>query len=189
MDGAERARRFLKARTELNQHGAEPKTKVYAETGVPASALVDYEDPESKRGLNVANVQKLAAHYKVNAAWLLGQSDSWSLDTDIRQVSEMTGLSPEAIQALQELMKDERQKVFINGFLASKEFSDIVQAMNGIRRKMEDADAGQGVDYTRVIHQLDGGGSIEFKEEDLQDMRIWRASRALETVMRELAEE
>ena len=29
----------------------------------------------------------------------------------------------------------------------------------------------------------------EFKEEDLQDMRIWKASRALETVMRELAEE
>ena len=40
MDGRERAKRFLAARTGLNKNGEEGKQKVYELTGVPASAIV-----------------------------------------------------------------------------------------------------------------------------------------------------
>ena len=185
MDGKERARRFLMARTVLNQHGEETKNKVYEITGVPASALVDYENPDSSRALNLKNVQKLADHYGLNAAWLLGQSDSWSLEGDIRQVSDMTGLSPEAIWALQDLMKDEGRKKFINSLLASEEFSRMVYALSGMKN-LKDSERSNAVDYISALNGFGGGDQIGLCERDVADLRLWKASRAMEEIMRKL---
>ena len=183
MDNRERAKRFLRARTDLNQNGEETKTRVYELTGVPASALVAYEDPESTRALNVDYVQRLADHYGLNAAWLLGQSDSWSKAADIRQACEVTGLSPEAIQALQDLMQDDGTKRFINAFLASEEFAGMVYSL----RRMQDASvqdrSDSPVDYHQAFQQFDGEPELPISEGDLRDMRIWRASRNLERFM------
>ena len=188
MDGKERAKRFLLARTGLNQNGEEGKVLVYKLTGVPSSALVAYENPESTRALNVDYVQRLAEHYGVNAAWLLGQSESWSLEKDLRQVCEATGLSPDAVQALQGLTEDGERRKFINMFLASEEFSRLVYSVIGMKH-MKDTDHFNAVDYSEVLHGFAGEEDIGFCEGDYLDMRIWRAGRELENVMRAFARE
>ena len=187
MDSKERAKRFFLARTGLNQNGEETKAKVYELTGVPSSALVAYENPESTRALNVVNVQTLADHYGVNAAWLLGQSDSWSVQQDIRQVCEMTGLSADAVMALRDLMADEEKKRFINLFLASREFSGMVTMLAETKKPVDQSASGT-VDYGDALRGYDGGGDYILNERDYADMRLWKASREMEKLMREITE-
>ena len=181
-DNTERANRFNLARTGLNQHGAETKAKVYETTGVPASVIVAYESPESTRALNIRHVQKLADHYGVNPAWLLGQSESWSLKSDIRQISEAIGLSPEAIWALQDLTKNDEQRSLINAFIASEEFSRMIRTFSS---KEENILSGSDavVSYSDVMNHADGEDNIGFCEKDIRDMKLWRASREFENLL------
>ena len=188
MDNRERAKRFLAARTGLNRNGEEGKLKVYELTGVPASAIVAYENPESARMLNVEYVQKLADHYGVNAAWLLGQSESWSCELDVKKISEMTGLSAEAIWTLQDLMKDESRKSFVNAFLASGEFQEMVHIMAGVKRVKSPDDSG-AVDYASALSGFSGEMDTTMNESDFADLRLWKASRVMEKVMCRIAEE
>lgn len=184
MDSRERANRFHLARVGFNRHGKETKAKVYEETGVPASAIVDYENPESTRSLNINNVQKLADHYGVNAAWLLGQSESWSLDADIRQVSECTGLTPEAIWALQALTKDEGQRGFINTLLASEEFARVVHSMQYLKDALHDKPADSCVDYAAAFAQQEDENELSMHESDIREMKLWKASRDMESILK-----
>lgn len=184
MDNRERANRFHLARIGLNKHGEETKTKVYELTGVPASAIVAYENPESTRSLNIKNVQKLADHYGVNSAWLLGQSESWSLESDIRQISESTGLTPEAIWALQTLTKDEEQRGFINQFLASEEFAQIVHSLQSMKKASSNEPVNSCVDYTTALTQQEVEKELAFNERDIQDIKLWKASRNMECFLK-----
>lgn len=184
MDNKERANRFLIARTGLNQHGKETKAKVYEETGVPASALVDYENPDSSRALNLDYVQKLANHYGLNAAWLLGQSDSWSTERDIRPICDATGLSPESVWILKDLMKDEQKKKLINAFIESEEFTRMIIALEQIRNSSANEGNDGTVDYSRAIGFMGKDQEIVFNESDYWDMKLWQISRELEKAMR-----
>lgn len=188
MDSRERAKRFYRARTRLNRHGEEGKQKVYELTGVPASAIVAYENPESSRALNVGYVQKLAEHYGVNVAWLLGQSESWSLETEVLQICDMTGLSPDAVSAIQNLTGDEERRKFINSFLSSEAFTRMVYTMMGMKR-LKDQEPSDAVDYADAFRSFSDENDCGFCEEDYVDMRIWKAGRELESVMRTYAEE
>lgn len=191
MDGKERAQRFLLARTGLNQNGEEGKMLVYRRTGVPSSALVAYENPESTRALNVGYVQRLADHYGVNAAWLLGQSESWSLERDLRQACDLTGLSPDAIESLQEMTKDENQRRCINVMLSSGEFARIVRLMAGLKQTHppEDGTSADSVDYVGMLSRFDGEGDYGFSEGDYTDLRLWQAGREMEKLIRSILTE
>lgn len=184
MDNRERANRFHLARVGLNKHGEETKTKVYELTGVPASAIVAYENPDSTRSLNIKNVQKLADHYGVNSAWLLGQSESWSLEGDIRQISESTGLTPEAIWALQALTKDKEQRGFINQFLASEEFAQIVHCLQCLKNASSNEPIDSYVDYTTAFTQQEVEKELAFNELDIRDIKLWKASRNMECFLK-----
>jgi hypothetical protein len=183
MNMEERAKRFELARTGLNQHGKQTKNLVYEQTGVPSSALCDYENPQSKRPLSVDYVIRLAGHYGVAIDWLLGVSDSWSTKTDIRQACDVTGLSSEAVWALQELTKDEGRKAFINAFLSSPEFGRMVHAMQGMKVEHV-SNSGAGVDYFSLMSRANDAGDVSFCESDYEDLKIWKASRALEAALR-----
>ena len=185
MDNAERANRFNLARIGLNQHGEETKATVYKMTGVPASVIVAYESPESTRALNISHVQKLADHYGVNPAWLLGQSESWSLKSDIRQISEAIGLTPEAIWALQDLTKNDQQRSLINSFIASEEFSRMIRAF-GVKKEIPSPGSDTSIDYTNAINQASTEDDIGFCEKDIQDMKLWRACRDLENLLEKI---
>lgn len=189
MDNKTRAERFILARTGLNQHGEETKAKVYEETGVPASALVDYENPESSRLPSVKNVQKLADHYGVNAAWLLGQSENWSSRADIQQIGEMTGLNPEAVMALQELMKDEKRREFINRLLASEEFSRMVCTIQELNSMKGSDDSANAVDYAEAFSRNnDGEMELTLNERDYTDLKLWQAEKEISRLLERMAE-
>lgn len=190
MDNKTRAERFILARTGLNQHGEETKAKVYEKTGVPASALVDYENPESNRLPSVKNVQKLADHYGVNAAWLLGQSENWSSRADIQQIGEMTGLNPEAVMALQELMKDEKRREFINRLLASEEFSRMVCTLQGLNSVKGSDDSANAVDYAEAFSRnSDGEMELTLNEKDYTDLKLWQAEKEISRLLERMAKE
>lgn len=88
-------KRFFDARAKKH----ESVRVVYEKTGVPASSITMYEN--NKRLPNMENAQKLADHYGVNVLWLLGQSDSPSLDESSQIVTKVTGLSAESVRILQ----------------------------------------------------------------------------------------
>ena len=187
MDQAERAKRFELARVGLNQNGKETKNAVYEKTGVPSSALCAYEDPKSTRALNLEYVEKLAVHYGVNIGWLLGQSESWSTKNDIRQACEATGLSPDAVWALQALTKDEGKKAFINAFIASEEFAGMIGALQTIEESKDMEFTTAVVDYTKVTMR-ESATEFRFGREDLKDLEMWRAERKMSRLMERLVE-
>lgn len=190
MDNKTRAERFTLARIGLNQHGEETKTKVYEETGVPASALVAYENPESNRTVNTDYVLRLADHYGVNAAWLLGQTESWSNRVDVQQIGEMTGLNPEAVMALQELMKDNERKDFINKLIASEEFARIVYTLQGLKHLKTSDDSSSAVDYAEAFNRnSDGELELTLCESDYTDLKLWKAEKEITRLMERLAKE
>ena len=184
MDGKERAARFRMARTSLNQNGSETKARVYEQTGVPASALVAYESPESTRALSIEYVNRLAAHYGVNAAWLLGQSESWSMEQDVRRICELTGLTPDAVMSLRELMSDEGRRKAVNTFLASEEFTRFIFLLQGMKQTNDSDGSPSVVDYSDALRNSNTGDCFTFNEKDYADMRTWRAERE----MRQLTE-
>ena len=99
-------KRFYLARTKLNpnsQSNGKPESiqAVYRATSVPASSIVMYEN--GTRLPNMENARKLADYYGVNVSWLLGESESYSVDESNQTVSKLTGLSNDAICNLQTL--------------------------------------------------------------------------------------
>ena len=97
MTNAERAKRFKDARTQ-SPHGAETLAQVYAATGISASAISNLENPENNRVPSAKIVSVLAEHYGVNAAWLMGQTDSPSLNENSQALTNIIGFSPKAAE-------------------------------------------------------------------------------------------
>ena len=149
-----------------------------------------HENPESNRLPSVKNVQKLADHYGVNAAWLLGQSENWSSRADIQQIGEITGLNPEAVMALQELMKDEKRREFINRLLASEEFSRMVCTLQGLNNMKGSDDSANAVDYAESFSRNnDGEMELTLNERDYTDLKLWQAEKEISRLLERMAKE
>lgn len=53
-----------------------------------------------KRTPNTAQIGRIADFFNVSADYLLGRSDAWTIDNELKFVCEYTGLSEEAVQSL-----------------------------------------------------------------------------------------
>jgi len=71
---------------------------VSKETGISRSALSSYENNVKIPGAD--NLKKLCEFYGVSADWLIGLSQ---VEIPVRKVSDLTGLSSEAVDALHRL--------------------------------------------------------------------------------------
>ena len=125
MDNFRIGKRFYEARTKLNQHienGKKPESlqTVYRNTGVPASSIIMYED--GSRVPNMENARKLADYYGVNVAWLLGESDSYTLNEDSQIVTRLTGLSSDVIEWLSSVKANTDTISCLNALLSSYDF-------------------------------------------------------------------
>ena len=189
MTNLERAHRFQMARVELNRNGEETMTQVYEATGVSPSVLSTLENPESSRQPSTKNLIRLAQHYGVNAAWLAGQSASWSLNEDLRSVTDLTGLSPCAVEKLRLLMEDNVKRDTINSLIESEEFDQLISAVSvlsdysGEAPVVEDTET---VDYGRAIRKYAGGEKqLDFRlaEGDMRSYLSWKASRSLDALI------
>ena len=122
----------------------------------------------------------------MNIAWLLGHSETWSEKNDIRQACDATGLSPDAVMALQALTKDEGKKALINAFIASEEFVGIVSAIQNIGETKDIEFSPAGVDYTNATMR-ESATEFQFGQEDLKELEMWRAERKMSRLMERLA--
>ena len=192
MDNQERARRFMMARTELNRNGSETKMQVYAETGVSASALSNLENPERNRIPSGKSISLLADHYGVNAAWLTGQSDSWSLHEDTQGLTDAIGLSPRAAEKLTCMMADKQTRWAINQLIESPRFDRMITAISrlggALEEENEDVRKDGIVDFDAAFQQYGGKNEsqpLTLAEGDYRDMLQWRAEREMEELIRE----
>lgn len=186
--------RFYKARTKLNKNGKESPRKVYAETGVTASSINLYESDD--RIPNMENAKILADHYGVNLSWLLGESDSPSLDKDSQLITELTGLSPEAIEMICRI-KGFGLIETMNAVIASDSFRQMIQWIDTARiinKHCTDADKNNETDDA-VYHGMmkdtlgEAIGFAWFPGESHIDMCLLRASKALENTIAQIMKE
>ena len=191
MDSAERARRFRMARTELNRNGNETMAMVNSATGIAPSTVCNLENPDCDRQPNISVVSRLAEHYGVNAAWLTGQTESWTLNEDSQAITEMIGLSPKAIENLRIMMKDEDTRRLVNSLIESSEFRRWVSTLSmivdrGLDEPEGDYQVAGYVDYAAAIRDYTGDKQtipFSFSEGDYRDLMRWKASREMDRLV------
>ena len=193
MTNAERARRFKVARTELNPRGAETQAQVYAATGISASAISNLENPENSRVPSSKIVNTLAEYYGVNAAWLTGQSESWSLNKDSQALTKVLGFAPGAADKITRLMADEKTRKAINELIESERFDRMIHAISRLTDMPQEVPEGSWnadtVDYAEAVRKHAGNDSslaFELAEGDIRDLFIWKAEKEMEGLIREL---
>lgn len=164
MTNAERAKRFRMARTELNRHGMETQLQVYTATGISASAVSNLENPESSRMPSADMVNTLAEYYGVNAAWMTGQSESWSLNKDSQALTKVLGFTTAAADRLTRLMADPGCRNAVNQLIGSERFDRII----------------------RYIAVLAGIPESDPEKSDRRDLLEWKTGREMEALLREL---
>lgn len=91
--------RFKDARIVHNQHGKQTMSEVEAATGVRKSMISGLEN-DSGRDIGYTNIILLAKHYGVSTDYLLGISDTRSIDTEVKAVTQYTGLSEDNVNYL-----------------------------------------------------------------------------------------
>lgn len=189
MTNAERAKRFKDARTQ-SLHGAETLAQVYAATGISASAISNLENPNNSRVPSAKIVSVLAEHYGVNAAWLMGQTDSPSLNENSQALTNIIGFSPKAAEKLTKLMADEKYRRSINELIESDRFDRMLLSITRLSDvPQEDYSISNVVDYTEAIRKYAGDDSpvaFSFSEGDIRDMLTWKAEREMEGLIREM---
>ncbi|MEY8262378.1 helix-turn-helix transcriptional regulator [Oscillospiraceae bacterium 50-60] len=108
--------RFKKARTDHNQHGPQSTKEVAQATGITKSLIEDIESTAgTPRNVGYLTVKKLAKYYGVSSDYLLGLSETPSIDEDIQVACKVTGLSEKAISRLHEV--SERIKSHPSGLI------------------------------------------------------------------------
>ena len=186
--------RFYKARTKLNQHntdGGKPESiqTVYRNTGVPASSIMMYENGD--RLPNTENALALAEYYGVNVLWLLGQSDSPSLDENSQTVTKETGLSDEAVRILQ-TMKETRLIDSLNSLLESDGFMKMLIDFDTARKI--NADSTETKETANLIDGLTQWGTLNgmdsrnnrVSDHQLIDMYLWKASQEIGNAFKQI---
>ncbi len=192
MDVKKRATRFKEARENIN----ESLRTVDEKTGISKSTIHKLESEDDSTKVNYVDICTLADHYKVNVAWLMGQSDSPSLDENIQIVTKTTGLSNEAINMIKS-MKDNKLIDSLNKLLESEDFSRMVRwykTARIINQYCTESDKATLIDdeaYQGMIEDTLGQAveSAWFPGESQIDMCLLRATNTMmkifETIMKE----
>ena len=143
-----------------------------------------------------SNVVKLANYYKVNVAWLMGQSESPSLNEDSQTVTQITGLSANAVSTLQ-LMKNNGLIDNLNSLLESDEFPKVVRWFKTARiinRFCDKSDSNTLIDdeaYQGMIEDTDGQAinNAWFPGESQIKMCIQRSTETLNQIYSKIMKE
>lgn len=187
-------KRFYEARTKWNRHTQngekeESIRKVSDETGVPASSLSNYENkgrlPETK------NAQILADYYGVNVLWLLGKSESRSIDENSQVVTKITGLSTDAVKNLQ-IMQEKGLIESLNTLLESQDFMRMVKDFNTARiinkkstETEKEAELIDGLTQWGTDRGMDRSGR-RMSDHTYIDSCLWKASQEIGIAFREI---
>ena len=153
---SETGKRFMEARKHLSRNNLEESEEsiqsVHRGTGIPASSISLYENG---RMPNTKNAKILADYYGVNVSWLLGQSDSPSLDEDSQVVTKLTGLSADVVDWLQSVKHNPVLLACVNALLSSQVFRGALQtialAMVLSERNTQDDETAQMIERANLF--------------------------------------
>lgn len=159
MESNTRAERFRLARTKYNRHGEEGLRAVSEKSGISQSLIWDLEANTQDRAVDYRKIVKLAEYYGVNVSWLLGQSDSYSLDEDNQMVTQVTGLSADAVSILCGLRGDQRKIDCLNLLLTSSHFNRAL-TMLSLAKRISDSNS-QDDKMADLIEELNYSGINE----------------------------
>jgi transcriptional regulator with XRE-family HTH domain len=188
MDHKERARRFKEARNSVK----ETLRTVSELTNIPKSTIANMENEKSETNIGYIDIVKLANHYHVNIAWLMGQPDSSpSLDKDSQTVTRATGLTTESINVLgsikdSSLINSLNLLIESEGFLKMISLFDKARIINANSIQTEaQADFIEGLQDFGIDNGMNSQSS-RLSDRQLIDMYLWRASEIIGNIFREV---
>lgn len=190
MNAEQRAERFKNARLTYNKNGKEGLRAVEEKTGISQSLIWDLEAKTIERKVNYPTVVELANHYGVNVAWLLGQSNSPSLDESSQVVTKVTGLSCEVVETLQslkpELINCLNTLMKTNGFvLFLKHFETALRIRNTSTQTDGVADMIENLSQWADDSNVPASG-LRMSDRQMADLYLWKASQTIDNTCREL---
>lgn len=186
--------RFKEARTKYNQHGSQSTREVAQATGITKSLIEDIESTAgTPRNVGYLTVKKLAQYYNVTSDFLLGLSETPSVDEDIKVVFKVIGLSEKAIKTLNAASSDERD--FLSFLIENRISSDISVKAYGcafdkkmimeLDKRYSTVGLDKGV-VRKMIRESDDVRKAfnEVKRlQDRVDTRLWRCHKILESAV------
>lgn len=93
--------RFKQARTVYNRHGVQSTKEVEKATGVTKSLIEDLESNVGKRrNVGYLTIKKLSEYYGVTSDYLLGLTNTPTIDAKFRAICDYTGLSSRVVEWL-----------------------------------------------------------------------------------------
>ena len=184
----ERAKRFKYAR---EQAGIKNYEDAETLSDVPVSTIWKLENGKMNVNVGYRSIVALAQAYKVNVAWLLGQSDSPSLDEDNQTATMITGLSADAVRILQ-TMKETRLIDSLNSLLESDGFMKMLIDFDTARKI--NADSTETKETANLIDGLTQWGTLNgmdsrnnrVSDHQLIDMYLWKASQEIGNTFRQI---
>ena len=188
MNAKDRAERFKQAREKYNQHGKQSLRIVDHETGISKSTIQKLESSKEDNDTNVGyiHIVTLADYYGVNVAWLMGQpGSSPSLDVNSQTVTQVTGLSSEAISILQDIKNTELIDA-LNKTIENKGLVLMIQQFTLARQINEKSTQtekqAEAIERLQDFGIANGMESTKSRMSDRQliDMYLWRASHIIE---------
>ncbi len=97
---------------------------VESQSGVSKNTIWKLEHDMVDAGYKL--IARLADFYGVNVSWLIGQSDSPSIDESHQAVTNVTGLSEMAIQNLMRITNERGKRIALNHLLESEFFTTAI---------------------------------------------------------------
>lgn len=138
-------------------------------------------------------IVRLADFYNVNVSWLIGQSDSPSLDESCQAVTNVTGLSDKAIQNLK-IMKAECLSGSLNDILESEDFFHALERFEAARMihayDTELPEDARNTDQAYFSGIKDSSGAVSdytlLSKSTQTDMLIGSATQILGSMLRDI---
>lgn len=197
---------FSERLTELRQQHGETSRDLARALDISFSAISNYQ--LGKRTPDIVFLQKVALHYHVPSDYLLGLTDAQSIEQDIQNICNTTGLSESSIETLQDVVSDtEHTKYsaytldFLNGILEDESNPFSVSVLANMMQKIVTAKVKTKMIKNRIdINELErkktgrpmnayeAGDVFDLQDKrEQEDLALLRFSKLLNTFAEMLA--
>lgn len=129
------------------------QAKEAKEMCVAASMLSDIINGNRKE-IRSDTLIKLCKHFNVSADWLLGLSQTRSVDENIQCVCATTGLSNNAVDILCSIKSDPYYSMIISGIIESKHFPALLENLESALKCRESTHVKFVNEYADMIQEL-----------------------------------
>lgn len=145
------------------------------ELGITRQSLSLYEKAE--RTINIELLAKIADFFNVSTDYLMGRTDTATLDESIQTACKITGLSEKAITILSFSLESEKMTFGLNHLFESVHFMEFAHQLEQIYRLYQISQKG-----TDLLFENDSFNPCKYKSMEDFDKKIEEAIGLLETM-------